>query len=171
MFHNGIDDFRRTLGPENDNGGMGIEAGIHHSGQAVAVKHGQYAEHLVFRLKDDAGNKLLPIAHQVSMGEHSPLRAAGSAGGVHQGTYVILGDIFRKLRCFGAGIPGSLEIQVMDINRRTGYFQSRIGDQKFGARISDNVVHFPVHQGIIHRNNDGSQTHHSQIHIHKFRPV
>ena len=135
------------------------------------MEHGQYTEHLVFRFEDDAGNELLHIAHQVPVGQHGSLRAAGGAGGVDKGTHVVFRKVFRKGRRFVRLSFLGPVIQIMDVDGRAGYVQGRIGDEEDRSCIFQDIVHFPVHQGIIDGDNNGTKAHGGQVGVDKFCPV
>ena len=80
---------------------MGVEAAVDDGGHAVAVEHRQDAEDFVFRLEDDPRGELFYVSDEVFVCQHGAFGAAGGAGGVDQGAYVVFGEGCREIRGFG----------------------------------------------------------------------
>ena len=80
---------------------MVVQTSQHHGGQTVAVEHGEDAEDFVFRLEDDPRGELFYVSDEVFVRQHGAFGAAGGAGGVDQGAYVVFGEGFREIRGFG----------------------------------------------------------------------
>ena len=59
----------------------------------------------------------------------------------------------------------------MDIHGGYGTGKFRIRHQKRRLPVLQDVVHLPVHQGVVNGDNHGPQADHRQMYINKLRPV
>ena len=171
VFDDRIYDFRRALKTQDDDRGMMVQAGVHDSGEAVAVEHRQDAEDLVFRHEDDLFGELFHVGNKVLVRQHGTLRASGRAGGVDEGANVVFCQIRREWRCFFERAVLGFVVVIMQVDDAAGNGQRHIGDDELGTGVLQDEIDFAVDKGIVDRDDDGSQGNDCHVCIDETRAV
>ena len=170
VFHDGIDDFRWRARAQDDDGRVGVEAAVDDGGHAVAVEHRQDAEDFIFRFEDDACGELFYVSDEVFVCQHGAFGAAGGAGGVDQGAYVVFGEGFREIRGFGERFVRFL-IQLFDGNRRDGDVHGGVCDEEGASGVFQDVVDFAVYEGVVHGDDDRAEAYDGHEGVDEFCTV
>ena len=114
---------------------------------------------------------LLHIANLVLVGQHRAFRISCRSRRIHQGTNIVFRQFAGYVRSCRCIFRKCLFIQTGKLDEITRHRKRRIGNEKLGPRILHNIIHFPVHQRIIDRNDNGAQRRDAHIHIHKLRTI
>ena len=113
------DGFLGRKGVQDNNACAAVQGVEHRAGPAKSVIHGQDAEYMTAGIAIHAlFFQLLAVGDEIGMGEHGPFGIAGGAGGVDDGTGLVLVKISRQQRCCGGffvQLAAGLDVQLHDL--------------------------------------------------------
>ena len=104
------------------------------------------------------------------MCQHGAFGAAGGAGGIDQGAYVVFGEGCREIRGFGERFVRFL-IQLFDGNRRDGDVHGGVCDEECASGVFQDVVDFAVYEGVVHGDDDRAEAHDGHEGVDEFCTV